>query len=97
VSVVPTYLVEVYAPRGTDISELVADARAAEGELRHLRSIFVPEDEICFHLFSAPALASAPKPRLGRLVEVVEEPPSRDQQPHEQQTIFEPGKRGRHS
>jgi hypothetical protein len=74
VTVVPTYLVEVYAPRGTDISELVSDARAAADGLHHLRSIFVPEDEICFHLFSAPGPASASNPRLGRLVEVVEEP-----------------------
>jgi hypothetical protein len=71
---VPTYLVEVYAPRGTDISELVSDARAAAEGLDHMRSIFVPEDEICFHLFSAATPASASNPRLGRLVEVIEEP-----------------------
>ena len=69
----PTYLVEVYAPRGTDISELVERARAADG-VRHLRSIFVPEDEVCFHLFSAEA--PGPEPPLGRLVEAIEEPSS---------------------
>ncbi len=67
----PTFLLEVYAPQGTDMSELVAQARSAEG-LHHLRSIFVPEDEICFHLFSASH--RPPNDGIGRFVEVVEEP-----------------------
>jgi hypothetical protein len=68
-------LVEVYAPRGSDITELVAHARAADG-VRHLRSIFVPEDEVCFHLFSARSIPPRSMEGLGRLVEVVEEPDS---------------------
>jgi hypothetical protein len=75
----PTYLVEVYAPRGADVAELVSQARAAADGLEHVRSMFVPEDEICFHVFSAaaPASVSNPSPSLGRLVEVIEEPRTR--------------------
>jgi hypothetical protein len=40
----------------------------------HLRSIFVPEDELCLHLFSA--ARSPADTTFGRFVEVVEEPPS---------------------
>jgi hypothetical protein len=90
--------VEVYAPRGAEISELVSHARAAANGLQHLRSIFVPEDEICFHLFTAPTLAaSASNPTLGRLVEVVEEPPSRDLDRREQAITLELGRRGSQS
>ncbi len=56
------YLVEVYVP-GHDVGELeqlAARAAKAAGELerqgrliRYLRSIFVPEEEMCFHLYSA--------------------------------------------
>jgi hypothetical protein len=54
------FLVEVYAPRSAVLSELEAAARlAAEAPLRrrarvrYLDSVFVPEDETCFHLFEA--------------------------------------------
>jgi hypothetical protein len=80
----PTYLVEVYAPRGTPISDLVADARAVGGGMLHLRSIFVPEDELCLHLFSAAGFPS--NAELGRFVEVVEEPPSPEFEPKERRS-----------
>jgi len=54
------YLAELYTPR----RELEADAKrireaavalAASGTpVRHLQSVFVPEEEICLHLFEAP-------------------------------------------
>lgn len=58
------YLVEAYTPkRGRkDLSALVARARRASAQMRrdgidvrYLRPILVPEDEICFHLFEAPS------------------------------------------
>jgi hypothetical protein len=62
---VPNYLVESYAPRSGDALEeaiarvrIVAKEIAAEGvALRHVRSTFVPEDEICFHVFDAESSA----------------------------------------
>jgi hypothetical protein len=57
----PAYLVELYLPNGSS-SLLEASKRARssaramtrEGQrVRYLRSIFVPEDEICFLLFEA--------------------------------------------
>ncbi len=72
----PTYLVESYAPRsGAALNEAIARVRlaakeiAAEGKgLRHVRSTFVPEDEICFHAFEAesPALVD----EVGRRAEL---------------------------
>ena len=61
----PNYLVESYASRsGTSLDQAIARVRlaaeeiAAEGaELRHVRSTFVPEDEICFHVFVAESAA----------------------------------------
>ncbi|MGH2921978.1 MAG: nickel-binding protein [Gaiellaceae bacterium] len=54
-----TYLVEGYERRGaTALDDLEARCRAAaegfEG-VRYLRSILVPEDETCFHLFEGPS------------------------------------------
>jgi hypothetical protein len=65
VELVPNYLVESYASRsGAALDEEVARVRraarelAAEGVvLRHVRSTFVPEDEICFHVFEAESVA----------------------------------------
>jgi hypothetical protein len=54
------FLVEAYTPAGASISEIEERTRLATAEaagmgqtVRYLRSIFVPEDEICFHLFEA--------------------------------------------
>jgi hypothetical protein len=54
-----SYLVELYQPAGPDTRPAgVEQARAAaaaltrEGtEVRYVRSIFIPADETCFHLF----------------------------------------------
>jgi hypothetical protein len=62
----PNYLVESYLSksRDGDLRELVDRARAAAGALerqgklvRHLRSSFVPADEMCLHWFEAPSAA----------------------------------------
>ena len=61
----PNYLVESYAPRsGAALDESIARVRLAAKEiaaesagLRHVRSTFVPEDEICFHVFEAESAA----------------------------------------
>jgi hypothetical protein len=67
------FLVEAYAPGTSELAELVAEAQAAAHDgARHLRSIFVPEDEICLHLFEC---ASADAVGLnGRVVEAIEHP-----------------------
>jgi hypothetical protein len=61
---VAKYLVESYMPRaGADaVSDAASRARLAAEELsragtpvRYLRSIFIPEDEICFFLFDGPS------------------------------------------
>jgi Protein of unknown function (DUF4242) len=60
----PEYLVEAYLPTadGATRRRVVATARSAAEEMartgtaiRYLRSIFVPTDETCFHLFDAPS------------------------------------------
>lgn len=57
-----TYLVEAYLPRAREeelheaVARLEADAESAQpgsARARYLRSTFVPEDEICFHVFEA--------------------------------------------
>lgn len=57
-----SYLVETYLPRGAALPEAVAQVRAAAEAsclqgipVRYLRSIFVPEDEVCFHLLEGPS------------------------------------------
>jgi Protein of unknown function (DUF4242) len=57
---VSKYLVEVYAPAPAELEEVEervrrAAAESASGRLRprYLRSILVPGDEMCFHLFEA--------------------------------------------
>jgi hypothetical protein len=56
------YLVEVYLPRRDEaaLADAAMRARAASehvtsegGHVRYLRTIFVPQDEICFHLYEA--------------------------------------------
>ena len=55
-----TYLVEAYMPKTIDVAEVESRVREAAAELagpnaevRYLRSIFVPDDELCMHLFDA--------------------------------------------
>lgn len=63
----PDYLVEVFQPslRESDVAAISARARLAAEELTregipvgYLRSIYVPGDESCFHLFVGPSLAA---------------------------------------
>jgi Nickel responsive protein SCO4226-like len=56
----PSYLLEVYVskvdsvPRASEDARRVADAAAPDaGELRYVRTLFLAEDETCFHLFEA--------------------------------------------
>jgi hypothetical protein len=62
----PNYLVESYLPRGraqelpraVERARAAAELLAARGALvRHLRSTFLPEDELCLHLFDADSVA----------------------------------------
>lgn|SRR5690348_5185424 len=62
-----TYLLELYAPSATARAVRDAAARAqqaadelcAEGTpIRYLRSVFVPDDETCFHLYAADSIAT---------------------------------------
>jgi hypothetical protein len=83
---VPSYLVETYLARGRAGERAARDrrARSAAEELakgtsrvRFERSIYVPEDEICFFVFDAPsgrdAVHAAERAELDsiRVVEVV--------------------------
>jgi hypothetical protein len=59
---VPSYLVETYLARGQAGERAAREqrARSAVGEptresVRFERSIYVPEDEICFFVFDAPS------------------------------------------
>ena len=76
----PSYFVEIYAPGESDVADLAARARTAAGDqVRYIRSVFVPEDETCFHLFEGPsadairALAGRARLEAARVVEAVEE------------------------
>jgi hypothetical protein len=58
---VPSYLLELYQPRARPLSSAADDARRVEAvaalagrELRYVRTLFVAEDETCFHVFEAP-------------------------------------------
>jgi hypothetical protein len=78
------YLVEVYSPRGgfAEVREAESRAEAAAGamrregvQIRYLRSLFVPEDETCFHAFAADSIevVAAASERAGlRHVRIVE-------------------------
>ena len=55
-----SWLIEAYAPGSTNVAEVEARARDAAAELtragtpiRYLRTIFVRQDETCFHVFEA--------------------------------------------
>jgi hypothetical protein len=64
----PSYLVEGYLPRSRsgDLSELIArlrtaaEALTAEGvQVRHVRSSFLPTDELLLHLIEAESAEAA--------------------------------------
>jgi hypothetical protein len=59
---VATVLVESYepCPRRRDLTAVAARVRAAAeaAGLTYVRSIFVPADETCFHVFEAPSAAA---------------------------------------
>jgi hypothetical protein len=64
----PSYLIEGYLPRSraAELSEAVARIREAAGELtaegtpvRHVRSSFVPSDELFLHVMEAPSPEAA--------------------------------------
>ena len=66
VSAMPSYLIESYLPRSrsNELRALVerlrsaTEALTAEGaRVRHLRSTFVPNDELCLHLLEAESAA----------------------------------------
>jgi hypothetical protein len=90
---VPSYLVETYLARGRagERSARERRARSAAEELtkrtsrvRFYRSIYVPEDEICFFVFEAPsgpdAALAAERARLDP-IRVVEALSSRREEP----------------
>ena len=79
------YLVEVYAPTRAELGEVEARVRRAAAEsasgrmrARYLRSILVPGDEMCFHLFEASSPEAVRKAAelaglaYARIVEAVE-------------------------
>jgi hypothetical protein len=58
-----SYLLEAYTPASALLEEVEARVRSAAAELseagtpvRYVRSIFVPEDETCFHLLDGASL-----------------------------------------
>ena len=62
-----SYLVELYQPRSHEhqLEQASARLRAAAAQLsregtpvRYLRSLFLPEDETCFHFFEAVSAAA---------------------------------------
>jgi hypothetical protein len=62
---VATFVIETYQSRArpgelelaTDrLREAVAAASTVERPVHHVRSFFVPEDEMCFHVVEAPSL-----------------------------------------
>ena len=89
----PSYLVESYLARAAHAVELPATTRraraAAEAMCRegiavsHVRSTFLPEDEVCLHLLEAPSLAAATELSTraaipcDRIVEAIERPDSK--------------------
>jgi hypothetical protein len=82
------YLLELYLPRGQPLEEAfgraaqAADASSSgRSPIRYRRSLYVEEDETCFHVFDAPSrealLAAAGRVGLAgaRIREAVENTP----------------------
>jgi len=76
----PRYLVEAYCAQEADAAARAARLGRAHGpdSVRFLRSLFVPEDQICFHLVDAPSMVAATRAidraeiAYARIVEAVE-------------------------
>jgi hypothetical protein len=58
----PTYLLELYVPRSGAFEQAAVQARqvaaaaAREGlPVQYLRSLYLADDETCFHVFEAPS------------------------------------------
>jgi hypothetical protein len=55
----PSYLLEVYVSKVDSVPRASEDARRVAasdaGELRYVRTLFLTEEETCFHLFEAPS------------------------------------------
>ncbi len=78
------FVVERYAPEASDQDVARADERAAavhangDPRIRHIRTWFLPADEICFTLFEAPsadalkAAGDAVGLRYTRITEAIE-------------------------
>jgi Protein of unknown function (DUF4242) len=59
----PHYLLELYLPRdrAVDPDELAGGAKRAAEQgvgVSYLRSMVLPDEELCFHVFGAPSAAS---------------------------------------
>ena len=63
----PSYLIESYLPRSRSgelpavvdrLRRATASLRAEGTQARHLRSAFVPDDELCLHLIEAETAAT---------------------------------------
>lgn len=85
--VVASFLLESYAPHPvqTELVDLTNRARAAAEaavragiEVRHVRSFFAPDDDICFHIFEAPSAEAVARASVlanldhERITEVIE-------------------------
>jgi hypothetical protein len=87
------FMVELYAPASTEGSSARAAEDAArslrdEGlAVRYLRSIVIPGDETCFHVFEAPSAEAVREVsrraaiRFERIVPVIEVEPSASTHP----------------
>ena len=58
----PSFILETYVARlpAGGLEDLVARARGATGgtAVTHVRSYFVPEDDMCMHVFEGPSVAA---------------------------------------
>jgi hypothetical protein len=75
----PRYLLELYVPRGQGLDEATARAQLVhEKDVRYVRTMFIAEDETCFHVFEAASrevlLEAVTRSGLGeaRVIEAVE-------------------------